>query len=78
MSPPGPTAEQLGRHLQALREGAGLSIPELAQRGEIAVERVVMIENGLVDPTLNDLERLALGLNLPLSVLFRKWEHRLN
>jgi transcriptional regulator with XRE-family HTH domain len=78
MTTPGPTPSQLARHLQSLREAAGMSIITLAERAGLAVERVVMIESGAIDPVLDDLERYALGLNLPLSVVFRKWEHGLN
>ncbi|MFO7562213.1 MAG: helix-turn-helix transcriptional regulator [Enhygromyxa sp.] len=74
----GPTALQLAGHLQRLREAAGLSIERLAERGEIALERVVLLESGAIDPSLDDLERYALGLGMPLSIVFRKWEHRLN
>ena len=78
MTAPGPTQSQLAWHLQGLREAAGMSITTLAEWAGLAVERVVMLESGAIDPSLDDLERYALGLNLPLSVVFRKWEHRLN
>lgn len=75
---PGPSAQQLGRLLESLREKARLSIPEFAERAKLSVDRIVKIENGLIDPNLADLERYADVLSLPISVLFRKWEFSRN
>ncbi len=78
MAAQGPTAAQLGRHLQELREAAGMTIPELAQRAQMPVDRVVMLESGVVDPHCDELMEYALGLGIRLSVVFRLWERALN
>lgn len=74
----GPTPQQLGRHLESLRESAGLTVEQLAERARLPVGRVVMIESGAIDPGLEELTLYARGLNMPLSKVFRSWEHRLN
>ncbi len=74
----GPSAAQIAQHLQRLRESAGLSIPELAERAELGVDRVVMLESGAVEPDMDELTRYAAGLGYQLSVLFRLWERGLN
>jgi transcriptional regulator with XRE-family HTH domain len=73
----GPTPQQLARHLQNLREAAGLSIEQLAERGGLSLDRAVMIESGATDPGLEELTQYAKGLGIPLSVVFRTWEHKL-
>ena len=42
----GPTPQQLARHLQSLREAAGLTIEQLAERGGLSIDRALMIESG--------------------------------
>lgn len=78
MDVPGPTARQLAQHLQTLREAAGLSVAQLAERADLRVDRVVMLESGAVDPGLDELTQYALGLGMTLSVVFRLWERALN
>jgi transcriptional regulator with XRE-family HTH domain len=74
----GPTPQQLARHLQNLREAAGLTIDQLAERGGLSRDRVLMIESGTTDPGLEELTQYANGLGTPLSVIFRSWEQKLN
>jgi transcriptional regulator with XRE-family HTH domain len=74
--PPGPTPEQFGDYLQRLRNEMGLSILEFASLSKIESKRIVMFEEGLASPTLDELDALAGTLGMPLSVLFRAWEMR--
>jgi transcriptional regulator with XRE-family HTH domain len=75
----GPTPQQLGRHLQNLREAAGLTIEQLAERADLPLGRVVLIESGTIDPGLEELTLYARrGLGVPLSTVFRLWEKLLN
>ncbi|HLT35760.1 MAG TPA: helix-turn-helix transcriptional regulator [Enhygromyxa sp.] len=78
MDAPGPTPRQLAKHLQRLREAAGLSVIQFAERAEISVERVVMLESGAVDPDMHELAKYARGLGMTMSVVFRLWERALN
>ena len=74
----GPTPQQLGRHLEGLRQDAGLTVDQLAARAGLARDRVLLIESGAIDPGLEELTQYARGLNLPLSKVFRSWEHKQN
>ncbi|MFO7562212.1 MAG: helix-turn-helix transcriptional regulator [Enhygromyxa sp.] len=74
----GPTPQQLAEHLQNMREDAGLSIEELARRAGLERDRVILIESGAIAQDLEELTRYAHGLGVPLSVVFRRWEHGLN
>jgi len=78
MDLPGPTPAQLARHLEGLRNAAGLSVVELAERAELPVERVIMLESGAIDPIVTDLNRYARGLGMTLGVVFRLWEQSRN
>ena len=76
MSDTGPTPAQIALHLQGLRESAGLSIPALAELAHLSVDRVVMLESGMIDPSVDELTAYANGLGIRLSVVFRLWERR--
>jgi transcriptional regulator with XRE-family HTH domain len=71
-----PTPQQLGRHLEGLREAAGLTVEQLAERAALPLDRVLLIELGAVDPGLEELTKYARGLNMPLSKVFRSWENK--
>src|SRR5688572_29705519 len=54
------------RRLQELREAAGLSRPELAQRAGIrSLARIRNLEQGLTSPDRETVRRLALALGVP-------------
>jgi transcriptional regulator with XRE-family HTH domain len=74
----GPTPQQLGQHLENLRVGAGLTVEQLAERAGLALDRVLLIESGAIDPGLEELTLYARGLNMALSRVFRVWERKLN
>lgn len=72
---PGPTPQQLGRHLQSLREAAGLTPEQLARRAGLPVDRVELIEGGTVPQDLEELSNYARALGIPLSEVFRQLEN---
>ncbi len=78
MAKPGPTPQQLAEHLRQLREDAGITIDELAERTGLARDRVILIESGAIDPGVEETARYALGLGIHLSEVFRRWEQDLN
>ena len=78
MDLPGPTAAQLAQHLEGLRNAAGLSVPEFAERAELSIERVIMLESGTIDQALDELRKYARGLGMTLGVVFRLWEQSRN
>jgi transcriptional regulator with XRE-family HTH domain len=63
------TAEKgfFATRLKQLRDGAGLSQPELAERSGVAVGTVRQFEQGRREPTYATLAKLAAGLGVSLS-----------
>jgi len=56
-------------HLRVLRENAGLSQQELADRAEISKMTIQRIENAKYSVTLDTLVSISDALNLPLKKL---------
>ncbi|MDH4573784.1 helix-turn-helix domain-containing protein [Salinicola acroporae] len=61
--------ETLGRHLQALRQAQGLSLTQLAAQAEIAKSNLSRLEQGIGNPTIDTLWRLAKQLGVPFGTL---------
>jgi transcriptional regulator with XRE-family HTH domain len=61
---------RLGQRIKALRRGRAMTQERLAERAEISVSFLSMIEGGRRVPHLSTLARLAGGLGLPLFELF--------
>lgn len=61
----------VGRRVRELRTRAGMTQERLAERAEISVSFLSMIERGERSPHLETLDRLAYGLNVPVEALFR-------
>jgi transcriptional regulator with XRE-family HTH domain len=61
---------RLGDRVAALRQAAGLTQAELAERLEVAVETISRLERGSVVPSLPRLARLAETLSVELIDLF--------
>jgi len=61
----------VGARVKALREAAGLSLRDLAERSGVSAPMLSQVERGETSPTLTVAERIALGLDLRLSQLLR-------
>lgn len=63
---------RFGLRLRALREKAGFSQEELAERAQVHRTYLSGIERGRRNPSLINLLRIAKALNLSISVLFEE------
>jgi transcriptional regulator with XRE-family HTH domain len=66
-----PHAVALGQAISRLRDEAGLTQQDLAERGGIPAEELERIEAGSVDADWGTVRHLAQGLNVELAALFR-------
>jgi transcriptional regulator with XRE-family HTH domain len=62
---------EVGPRVRALREAAGLSLRDLADRSDVSAPMLSQVERGETSPTLNVATRIAAGLELTLSQLLR-------
>lgn len=63
---------RFGLRLRALREKAGFSQEELAERAQVHRTYLSGIERGRRNPSLINLLRIARALNLSISALFEE------
>lgn len=61
----------IARQVRSLRRAAGLSIADMADRVGISKAMLSKIENAQTSCSLSTLARLAAGLDVPVTVLFR-------
>ena len=61
--------KEFGKNLQKLREKKGLSTREFAYMADISHSSVGRLENGLTNPTLTTLIKLADALEVDLNTL---------
>ncbi|MBA2239912.1 MAG: helix-turn-helix transcriptional regulator [Solirubrobacterales bacterium] len=61
----------IGRRVRALRDAAGLSLRDLAERSAVSAPMLSQVERGETSPTLSLAARIAAGLGLSLSQLLR-------
>ena len=61
--------KQFGANLRRARLAAGLSQEGLSQRSGLHLTEISRLENGLRDPRLSTIVRVAAGLALPSSAL---------
>jgi len=64
----------IGLRIKKAREALGLTQELLAERVHLNVSYLSQIERGVKSPSLEVLERVATGVNLPLSELFAEME----
>ena len=64
-------ASPVGRRVRALREALGLSLRDLAKRSGVSAPMLSQVERGETSPTIAVAQRIAGGLDLPLSTLLR-------
>jgi transcriptional regulator with XRE-family HTH domain len=61
----------IGARVKALRENAGYSLRDLAERSGVSAPMLSQVERGETSPTLTVASRIAAGLDLRLSQLLR-------
>jgi XRE family transcriptional regulator, regulator of sulfur utilization len=61
----------IGARVKALRESAGLTLRDLAERSGVSAPMLSQVERGETSPTLTVASRIAAGLDLRLSQLLR-------
>jgi transcriptional regulator with XRE-family HTH domain len=61
---------KFGRRVRSLREIQGLTQEQLAERAEISVDFLSLIERGRNSPSFENLEALAEALGLGVASLF--------
>jgi len=61
----------IGPRVKALRESAGFSLRDLAERSGVSAPMLSQVERGETSPTLTVASRIAFGLDLRLSQLLR-------
>jgi DNA-binding XRE family transcriptional regulator len=67
---------QFGLRLRALRQNAGLTQEEFAEKSAISVDFLSLIERGRNSPSFDNLESLSRALNLSVAELFTFEEDR--
>ena len=60
----------IGHAIQLARSKRKLSQAQLAQRADISVSYLSLLERSKRDPPLSTLKRVASGLGMPLEILF--------
>jgi transcriptional regulator with XRE-family HTH domain len=73
--PLSPEHAALGRAVVELREEAGLTQEQLAERMGTTFTRVGLLERGETDPKFTTLRRLARGLDIKMTKLAGRIEH---
>ena len=62
--------QRFGKRLQVLRKEAGLSQEKLAERADISVDFLSLLERGVNAPSFETLEKLAKALGVEVRGLF--------
>ena len=70
------TTGEVGSRVRALRDAAGLSLRDLAERSGVSAPMLSQVERGETSPTLAVAAKIAAGLDLTLSQLLRLDEGR--
>ena len=72
------TSKQLTQHfgdaVRAVRQDLGISQEELASRCGLHRTYLAGVEHGTRNPSLKSIGKIAIGLGLPVSTLFRRME----
>jgi transcriptional regulator with XRE-family HTH domain len=69
-------SEQVGLQLRTIRKARKLSIRALADRSELSVNTLSLIENGKTSPSVSTLHQLAQSLNVPITSFFECEPHK--
>lgn len=60
----------VGHKLRELRNKRGFSLRALAERSELNINTLSLVENGKSSPSVGTLQQLALALDIPISTFF--------
>jgi transcriptional regulator with XRE-family HTH domain len=60
----------VGQKIRKLRSARGLGVRDLAKRSGISANTLCLIESGKSSPTVSTLQRLARGLQVPITAFF--------
>jgi len=63
--------KKFGERVKKLREAKNLSLNMLAYENDINKSTLSRIENGLVDPKLSTIHKIAEGLEIPIDELMK-------
>lgn len=66
--------QHFGEAVRAAREELGISQEELASRCGLHRTYLAGVERGTRNPSLKSIGKIAIGLGLPVSTLFRRME----
>lgn len=81
-APAGPkrstVSSKVGAQIKSLRNASGVSAGTLATQAEISRSMFSRIENGLVSPSIEVLDRIAAALDVPMSRFFVDQTRRLD
>jgi transcriptional regulator with XRE-family HTH domain len=72
--PRSPIHKALGEAIEKLRDEAGLTHEQLAERADMPFQRISELERGIGNPTFSTLVRLVGGLGVELSELAKRIE----
>jgi transcriptional regulator with XRE-family HTH domain len=70
--PRSPLHQALGEAIGQLREEAGLTLEQLADKADMRFQLVSDLERGATNPMLTTLERICAGLAIQLSDLAKR------
>ena len=62
--------QQFGNRLKFLRIKTGYTQEQLAEKADISVDFLSMVERGINAPSFDSLEKLSMALDLPVKELF--------
>ena len=66
----------IGITVRQLRQQLNLTVGKLASQAGVSVAMLSKVENGQISPSLSTLDKLAEGLNVPISRLFSELDER--
>lgn len=65
----------IGRQVRAYRKQLDVKMSDLARMSGVSAAMLSKIENGSTSPSLATLQAIAEALNVPVTALFRKYDH---
>lgn len=66
----------IGKEVKALRQSRRITVKELSEKTGISLGMLSKIENGATSPSLTTLQMLSLGLEVPLTAFFKRFEEK--